>query len=63
MIARGEDRDALEMTQDRVETYRRLAAELDVPLLDTSRTTPEAAAERALALMTERGILPWRGTS
>jgi len=61
MIARGEDRDALEMTQDRVETYRRLAAELDVPLLDTSRTTPEEAAERVLALMTERGILPWRG--
>jgi len=63
MIARGEDRDAQEMTQDRVETYRRLAAELDVPLLDTSRTTPEEATERVLALMTARGILPWRGAA
>lgn len=63
MIARGEDRDALEMTQDRVETYRRLAAELDVPLLDTSRTSPEEATERVLALMTERGLLPWRGAA
>ncbi|GJD30649.1 hypothetical protein PMNALOAF_1899 [Methylobacterium adhaesivum] len=63
MIARGEDRDALEMTQDRVDTYRRLAAELDVPLLDTSRTTPEEAAAHVLALLTERGILPWRGAA
>ncbi len=63
MIARGEDRDAMEMTEDRVETYRRLAAELDVPLLDTSRTTPEEATERVLALMTARGILPWRGAA
>ncbi|WP_082515139.1 glycosyltransferase family 2 protein [Methylobacterium sp. Leaf112] len=50
LAARGIDA-AAEMPEDRIDTYRRLAAELDVPLLDTTFTTPEEAATRVLALM------------
>jgi len=53
LAARGIDADA-QMPEDRIDTYRRLAAELGVPLLDTTFLTPEEAAARVLALM-DRG--------
>jgi len=53
LAARGVPDAEAQMTEDRIDTYRRLATELDVALLDTSFTTPEAAAARVLALMAE----------
>ncbi|MFD0938797.1 hypothetical protein ACFQ12_26870 [Methylobacterium trifolii] len=55
MLARGEADDARQTTRDRVDTYRRLADELSLPILDTSRTTPEEATEQVLGMLAARG--------
>ena len=54
MVARGDPDSGARMTEDRIATYRRLAGELGVPLLDTSFSTPEEAASRVLAMMPAR---------
>lgn len=52
LAARGIEAEA-QMPEDRIDTYRRLAAELDVPLIDTTYLTPDEAAARVLALMAQ----------
>ncbi|SFH03900.1 glycosyltransferase family 2 protein [Methylobacterium gossipiicola] len=53
LTARGVPDAEAQMTDDRIDTYRRLAAELGLPLLDTTHTTPEEAAAWVLARMAE----------
>jgi hypothetical protein len=51
MIARGVPNPSEHMTEARIASYRSLAAELNVPVLDTSRITPEEGAAQVLALL------------
>lgn len=55
MIARGVPDPAAQMTENRIATYRTLAENLGLPLLDTSRITPEDGARRVLAMLADRG--------
>ncbi|WP_082501290.1 glycosyltransferase [Methylobacterium sp. Leaf88] len=48
LVARGDAQARARMSVERIETYRRLADELGLPLLDTSRISPALAAERIL---------------
>lgn len=51
MVARGVPNPSEQMTQTRVASYRTLADELKVPLLDTSFITPEEGAAQVLAML------------
>ncbi|MET0366908.1 MAG: glycosyltransferase [Methylobacterium sp.] len=48
MIARGDVHARERMSAERIQTYRRLADELGLPLIDTSHLSAAAAAERIL---------------
>ncbi|MBP31054.1 glycosyltransferase [Methylobacterium sp.] len=51
MVARGTPNPSQHMTEARIVGYRALADELNVPLLDTSRITPEEGAAQVLAML------------
>ena len=51
MVARGVPNPSEHMTEARIAGYRTLAAELGLPLLDTSRITPEEGAAEVLAML------------
>jgi hypothetical protein len=51
LVARGVPNPSEHMTEARIASYRALAEELRLPVLDTSRITPEAGAAEVLALL------------
>ncbi|MGU3466870.1 glycosyltransferase [Methylobacterium sp. C33D] len=51
MVARGVPNPSEQMTETRIAGYRTLAAELKVPLLDTSSITPEEGAAQVLSML------------
>ncbi|GJE62002.1 hypothetical protein MPOCJGCO_4130 [Methylobacterium trifolii] len=51
MAARGDGDAGAEMSEARIGAYRTLAADLGIPLLDTSYLSPEAGTAQVLAMM------------